>query len=67
MKILPIRVGSSNGSKLHSRWQVNLDVLKYSGGCQSIFYFNVYKNTLNPTVTTNDIICTTKQPVGGSI
>ncbi|MFV8357101.1 T9SS type B sorting domain-containing protein [Flavobacterium sp. XS1P32] len=35
-------------------------VLKYPGGCQSIFYFNVYKNTLNPTVTTNDIICTTK-------
>ncbi|MFV8333189.1 T9SS type B sorting domain-containing protein [Flavobacterium sp. GSP14] len=35
-------------------------VLKYPGGCQSIFYFNVYKNTLNPTVDTNDIICTTK-------
>lgn len=35
-------------------------VLKYTGGCQSIFYFNVYKNTLNPTVTTNDIICTTR-------
>ena len=35
-------------------------LLKYSGGCQSIFYFNVYKNTLNPTVDTNDIICTTK-------
>ncbi len=34
-------------------------VLKYPGGCQSIFYFNVYKNTLAPTVTTNDIICTT--------
>ncbi|WP_339919617.1 T9SS type B sorting domain-containing protein [uncultured Flavobacterium sp.] len=34
-------------------------VLKYAGGCQSIFYFNVYKNILNPTVTTNDIICTT--------
>jgi hypothetical protein len=34
-------------------------VLKYSGGCQSVFYFNVYKNTLNPTVDTNDIICTT--------
>jgi hypothetical protein len=24
-------------------------VLKYSGGCQYL-YFNVYKNTLNPTV-----------------
>ncbi|MFV8351881.1 T9SS type B sorting domain-containing protein [Flavobacterium sp. XS2P14] len=34
-------------------------LLKYSGGCQSIFYFNVYKNTLDPTVDPNDIICTT--------
>ncbi|EGV42056.1 T9SS type B sorting domain-containing protein [Bizionia argentinensis JUB59] len=28
-------------------------------GCFSQFYFNVYQNILNPTVTSNDIICTT--------
>ena len=34
-------------------------VINYPGGCFSIFYFNVYKNLLNPTVTAKDIICTT--------
>jgi hypothetical protein len=29
--------------------QVNLGILlKYSGGCQSIFYFNVYENNARP-------------------
>ncbi|WP_133158869.1 T9SS type B sorting domain-containing protein [Flavobacterium alvei] len=32
-------------------------VLNYTGGCQSIFYFNVYQNLLNPTFTKKDIIC----------
>jgi hypothetical protein len=41
-------------------------VLKYSR-LSKCFYFNVYKNTLNPTVDTNDIICTTagRITVGG--
>ncbi|MFI0431482.1 beta strand repeat-containing protein, partial [Mariniflexile sp. HMF6888] len=34
-------------------------VINYPGGCFSIFYFNVYKNLLVPTVTAKDIICTT--------
>ncbi|MFL0354710.1 T9SS type B sorting domain-containing protein [Xanthomarina sp. GH4-25] len=33
--------------------------LNYEGGCFNQFYFNVYQNVLNPTVTSNDIICTT--------
>ncbi len=31
----------------------------YEGGCFRTFYFNVYKNLLNPIVTTTDIVCTT--------
>ena len=33
--------------------------IKYAGGCFSQFYFNVYQNLLNPTVTSKDILCTT--------
>ncbi len=33
--------------------------INFSGGCFLQFYFNVYQNVLNPTVTTSDIICTT--------
>lgn len=33
--------------------------INYVGGCYSIFYFNVYQNLLNPTVTSQDIICNT--------
>lgn len=33
--------------------------IKYPGGCFSQFYFNVYQNLLNPTVTSKDILCTT--------
>lgn len=33
--------------------------INYSGGCFVQFYFNVYQNLLNPTVVSNDIICTT--------
>ncbi|MFD0837469.1 chromophore lyase, partial [Mariniflexile aquimaris] len=41
--------------------------LNYSGGCFNRFYFNSYQNLLNPTVTTQDIICTTpgRITVGG--
>ncbi len=33
--------------------------LNYDGGCFNQFYFNVYENLLVPTVTSQDIICTT--------
>ncbi|WP_406683664.1 T9SS type B sorting domain-containing protein [Seonamhaeicola sp. MEBiC1930] len=33
--------------------------LNYTGGCFNQYYFNVYENLLVPTVTSNDIICTT--------
>jgi len=33
--------------------------INYAGGCFVQFYFNVYQNLLNPTVVSNDIICTT--------
>tara|TARA_R110000787_G_scaffold28923_5_gene78811 strand:+ start:50469 stop:60143 length:9675 start_codon:yes stop_codon:yes gene_type:complete len=33
--------------------------INYEGGCFNQFYFNVYKNLLEPTVTATDIICTT--------
>lgn len=34
--------------------------INYAGGCFNRFYFNVYQNLLNPTVTTKDIICNTQ-------
>ncbi|GAA4299861.1 hypothetical protein GCM10023163_21620 [Aestuariibaculum suncheonense] len=42
-------------------------VINYPGGCFSIFYFNVYQNLLDPTITAKDIICTTpgEVTVGG--
>ena len=33
--------------------------LNYEGGCFNQFYFNVYQNILDPTVTGRDIICDT--------
>lgn len=33
-------------------------IINFQGGCQRIFYFNVYQNLLAPTVTPRDIICT---------
>ena len=33
--------------------------INYDGGCFNQFYFNVYQNLLDPTVTVTDIICTT--------
>jgi gliding motility-associated-like protein len=33
--------------------------INYTGGCFVQFYFNVYQNSLNPTVIATDIICTT--------
>jgi len=42
-------------------------VINYPGGCFNIFYFNVYQNLLNPTITAEDILCTTagEVTVGG--
>ncbi|MGE5943008.1 MAG: hypothetical protein ACM31G_01595 [Flavobacteriales bacterium] len=42
-------------------------VINYPGGCFNIFYFNVYQNLLNPTITAKDILCTTvgEVTVGG--
>ena len=34
-------------------------VINYPGGCFNIFYFNVYQNLLTPTITAEDILCTT--------
>ncbi|MFL1013414.1 T9SS type B sorting domain-containing protein [Flavisericum labens] len=34
-------------------------VINYPGGCFNIFYFNVYTNLLEPTVSAEDILCTT--------
>ena len=34
-------------------------VFNYAGGCFNIFYFNVFKNLLNPTAVSRDIYCTT--------
>jgi uncharacterized repeat protein (TIGR01451 family) len=34
-------------------------ILRYPGGCFSIFYFNVFQNLLNPIATVRDIICST--------
>lgn len=33
--------------------------INFEGGCFAQFYFNVYQNILNPSVTATDIICTT--------
>ncbi len=34
-------------------------IINYQNGCFSRFYFNVFKNLLDPQYTSNDIICTT--------
>ncbi|MEO8234368.1 MAG: T9SS type B sorting domain-containing protein [Flavobacterium sp.] len=34
-------------------------VIVYPGGCQRIFYFNVFKNLLNPIATPRDAVCST--------
>src|SRR5690606_30267140 len=34
-------------------------VINYQNGCFSRFYFNIYKNPLNPQYTSSDIICDT--------
>ncbi len=34
-------------------------VINFQGGCQRIFYFNVYQNLLSPTAIIRDIVCST--------
>lgn len=48
-------------------------ILNYNGGCFNRFYFNVYKNSFNPTAESTDIFCSkpgsitiTNPPLGSS-
>ena len=34
-------------------------IVRFPGGCDRTFYFNVYENILNPTYVSRDIICST--------
>ena len=52
------QVGTGPNFNANTSGQFRLTI-NYSGGCFVQFYFNVYQNILNPTVTTSDIICTT--------
>jgi gliding motility-associated-like protein/uncharacterized repeat protein (TIGR01451 family) len=52
------QVGTGPNFTANTAGQFRL-TLNYEGGCFSQFYFNVYQNVLNPTVTSSDIICTT--------
>ncbi|WP_452224474.1 T9SS type B sorting domain-containing protein [Lacinutrix chionoecetis] len=52
------QVGTGPNFLANAAGQFRLTI-NYSGGCFVQFYFNVYKNVLNPTVVATDIICTT--------
>ena len=52
------QVGTGSNFTANTSGQFRLTI-NYEGGCFNQFYFNVYQNVLNPTVTSNDIICTT--------
>ncbi|PWK19614.1 T9SS type B sorting domain-containing protein [Xanthomarina spongicola] len=52
------QVGTGPNFNANTSGQFRL-TLNYEGGCFSQFYFNVYQNVLNPTVTSSDIICNT--------
>lgn len=52
------QVATGSDFNMDSSGQYRL-TLNYDGGCFNQFYFNVYTNLLNPTVTSRDIICTT--------
>jgi hypothetical protein len=57
MKILPIRVGTVATGQNYQAGQFRV-VLKY-WEVVKVSFILMSKNTLNPTVDTNDIICTT--------
>jgi len=52
------QVGTGDDYTADTAGQYRLTI-NYEGGCFNQFYFNVYKNLLEPTVTATDIICTT--------
>lgn len=52
------QVASGNSYSANEEGRFRL-VLSYSGGCNSIFYFDVYQNNLDFTYTSQDIYCTT--------
>ncbi|MBX2826588.1 MAG: T9SS type B sorting domain-containing protein [Flavobacteriaceae bacterium] len=51
-------VGTGTDYTVNSAGQYRLTI-NYEGGCFNQFYFNVYQNLLEPTVSVTDIICTT--------
>ena len=52
------QVGTGTDYQANTAGQFRLTI-NYEGGCFNQFYFNVYQNLLDPTVTATDIICTT--------
>lgn len=52
------QVGTGDSYTADTAGQFRLTI-NYDGGCFNQFYFNVYQNLLEPTVTATDIICTT--------
>jgi len=53
------QVGTGPDYKANTAGQFRL-IINYTGGCFSVFYFNVFQNLLNPTVVSKDITCNTK-------
>lgn len=51
-----VNTGPSFNANIAGQFRLTLN---YEGGCFNQYYFNVYQNVLNPTVTSNDIICDT--------
>ncbi|WP_354680756.1 hypothetical protein, partial [Mariniflexile fucanivorans] len=52
------QVGTGPNYTVNTSGQFRI-TLNYAGGCFNRYYFNSYQNLLNPTVSTQDIICTT--------
>ena len=52
------QVGTGSDFTANTAGQFRLTI-NFPGGCFVQFYFNVYQNLLNPTVTSSDIICAT--------
>ena len=52
------QVGSGPSYLADTAGQYRLTI-NFPGGCFVVFYFNVFKNVLDPTVTATDIICDT--------
>ncbi|MCL9809971.1 beta strand repeat-containing protein, partial [Flavobacterium luminosum] len=52
------QIGTGSSFTVAAEGQYRI-VINYPGGCSSIFYFNVFKNLLDPQVVATDIICNT--------